>query len=79
MEIVELCVMIITLAFALALAVKPVKNFGLLNFVIGLFGLVGTLYLMTSFTAGYEFFFGLMVVFTSILCMIRSDGITRLP
>lgn len=76
---VSILYLLVSFVFSLMLAIKPTKNLGILNLIVGFFTFVIGLYCCVSFTLDYEFMFGLMVIFTGIFCMVRSDGISRLP
>lgn len=64
----------------LSFVVASVKNLGWLNLLVGFSGLISTLYIMAGYViTSYLAWFGLIPVFCGIACILRADGISKLP
>lgn len=77
---IELLIMLVVTVFEIYFIVAPVRNMGWLNLGVGVSGLVSTLFIMSSYvTSSFLAWFGLIPVFCCIGCILRADGITKLP
>lgn len=71
--------LLVCFVFSLVLGVKPPKNFGLLNLVVGGFTVLVSVWFGVAepLTYYYEWLFLVMVSLVGVGCLVRGDGIVN--
>lgn len=63
---------IVVLMVALVLAMKPIKNLGIMNFIFGLIGILMGMIGIIDDALPYYPWFGVLIVVVSLVCLYRG-------
>lgn len=66
---------VVVVLVSLALSIKPVKNLGILNYIVGLIGIIIGLLSVAEESLPYTPWFGVLVVLLSLVCLLRGTSV----
>lgn len=66
---------IVTLVVGLGLSMRPIKNLGILNYIVGLIGIIIGLLSVAEESLPYTPWFGVLVVLISLVCLLRGTSV----